>query len=381
MWGSRHRALAALALLGLTACGNPGPIGGPVTRTATPAAPGTPTATTTPNGTLTATTTPNGTLTATTTPNGTLTNTPTPDGSATATRTPGGSDSILPDICVIGRVVFRSQTGEKCCVATDPALLPQMPRPGQPSLVLTDLPLGPATVTIDGYIEDFVPLPDDFAMTGPERESQVCKTLNATGVRPCDTLDQAPAYGSLPKAVTIFGGVRVNLGDIQVNSLPFLLAIDPEQNESVDVPVDMGFTVVDAETGIAAPSVALDITLDVPQGEPPVFRPITKRVQLQLDPCKDGTSQPCSAGDNLGATGFDATAISQYLDYLPNGPVDVRITAQNLADPPRDLDFRYRFFVGPAPTPTATQPTSSGASAAGVVIIPTPTPTPTPEEP
>jgi hypothetical protein len=373
MWGARYRVLAVVALLGLSACGDPGPIGGRATPTSTPA---------TPAVTRTATSTPDGTLTATTTPNGTLTNTPTPNGTLTPTRTPGGSDSILPDICVIGRVVFRSQTGEKCCIATDPALLPQMPRPGQPSLVLTDLPLGPATVTIDGYVEDFVPLPEDFAMTGPERESQVCKTLNGSGVRPCDTLDQAPAYGSQPKAVTIFGGVRVNLGDIQVNALPFLLDLEPEQNESVAVPVQMGFTVVDAETGIAAPSVALDITLDVPQGEPPVFRPITKRVPLDLDPCRDGTGQPCSAGDNLGVTGFLARAVAEYLDYLPNGPVDARITAQNLADPPRDLDFRYRFFVGPAPSPTPPADNSlSAGAAAGVAIIPTPTPTPTPVEP
>ena len=335
-----------------------------MTRTATPA---------TPVVTRTATSTPDGTGTPTSTPNGTP---PTP------TATPDGSQSILPDICVIGRVVFRSQTGEKCCIATDPALLPQKPRPGQPSLVLTDLPLGPATVTIDGYVEDFVPLPDDFAMTGPEREMQVCKTLNTTGVRPCDTLDQAPAYGSEPKAVTIFGGVRVNLGDIQVNALPFLVDLIPPQDATVDVPVHMGFTVVDAETGIAAPSVALDITLNVPQGEPPVFRPLTKRVPLQLDPCKDGTGQPCSPGDNLGVTGFDATAVAEYLDYLPDGPVDVRITAQNLADPPRDLDFQYRFFVGAEPAPTPTQPASqTGASAAGVLIIPTPTPTPTPVTP
>src|SRR5262249_11326056 len=222
--------------------------------------------------------------------------------------------------------------------------------------------------------------PEDFAMMPPEREMQVCKTLNTTGVRPCDTLDQAPAYGSEPKAVTIFGGVRVNLGDIQVNALPFLVDIIPPPDAAVGLPVQMGLTVDDAETGIAAPSVALDITLNAPQGEPPVFRPLTKRVPLQLDPCKDGTGQPCSPGDNLGVTGFDATAVAEYLDYLPDGPVDIRITAQNLADPPRDLDFRYRFFVGPAPTPTITQPAPSGA-AAGVVIVPTPTPTPTPEEP
>lgn len=359
MWGSGNRVLAALALLGLSACGD-GPIGGPLPPTATPA-------------------TPPATRTFTPTPNGTPpTSTPTPNPSTSPTRTPGGSPSILPDICSIGRVVFRSQSGENCCIATDPALLPQKPVPGQPSLILTDLPLGPATVTIDGYIEDFAPLPPDV----PAGEAGTCKTLNTSGVRPCDTLNASAAYGSEPKAVTIFGGVRVNLGDVPVASLPFLLEFAPPQNAGVENPVQMGFTVGDAETGIAAPSVALDITLNVPQGEPPVFRPITKRVPLELDPCMDGSGQPCSAGNNLGVTGYIARAVAEYLSYLPDGPVDARITAQNLAAPPRDLDFAYRFYVGTPPTPTATPPaTSAIAGAAGAVFVPTPTPTATPELP
>ncbi|HSP96691.1 MAG TPA: hypothetical protein VL049_05540, partial [Candidatus Dormibacteraeota bacterium] len=265
--------------------------------------------------------------------------TPTQNGTPLPTRTPGGGPSILPDICNIGRVVFRSQTGESCCIAVDPVLLPPKPVPGQPNLVLTNLPLGPATVTIDGYVENFAPLPPDVTAT--------CETLNTSGVRPCDTLDASAAYGSAPKVITIFGGVRVNLGDVEVAALPFLLDFTPPQNAEVPVPVDMAFTVVDPETGIAAPSVALDITLNVPQGEPPVFRPLTKRVPLQLDPCKDSSGQPCSTGDDLGVTGFMARAVAEYLSYLPAGPVEARITAQNLADPPRDLDFRYMFVVAP----------------------------------
>lgn len=352
MRGTALRVLAALMLLGLSACGG-GPIGGPLPRTATPLATATPA-------------TPVATPTHTATPNGTP---PTPP----PTRTPAGGGSILPDICTIGRVVFRSQSGETCCIAADPALLPPKPVPGQPNLVLTDLPLGPATVTIDGYVEDFAPLPPDVTAT--------CKTLNTSGVRPCDTLDASAAYGSEPKAITIFGGVRVNLGDVVVSALPFLLELTPPQNVTVDLPVEMGFTVVDAETGIAAPSVALDITLDAPQGEPPVFRPITKRVPLELEPCKDSTGEPCSAGNNLGVTGFFARAVAEYLSYLPDGPVDARITAQNLGDPPRDLDFSYRFFVGTPSTPTPPATSAAGRGAAGVVFVPTPTPTATPELP
>jgi hypothetical protein len=214
------------------------------------------------------------------------------------------------------------------------------------------------------------------------KETTEC-TLNTSGVRPCDTLDASAAYGSAPKAITIFGGVRVNLGDIVVSALPFLLDIAPPQNADVEVPVDMTFTVVDPQTGIAAPSVALDITLDVPQGEPPVFHPITKRVPIHLDPCRDGGEAPCSREDNLNVTGFKAQAVAEYLSYLPPGPVAARITAQNLADPPRDLDFRYMFFVVPdsnaTPTPIGSAATSGAAGNA--LFVPTPTPTSTPVEP
>ncbi|HSP99276.1 MAG TPA: hypothetical protein VL049_18810 [Candidatus Dormibacteraeota bacterium] len=307
------------ALLGLAACGG-GSGGGSSSRTATPHT--TPSITSTPNGT------------------------PPP------TPTPGsGGPSILPDICKIGRVVFRSESGESCCIAADPALLPPKPQPGQPSLVLTNLPIGPATVTIDGYVEDFAPLPPDVTAT--------CETLNTSGVRPCDpVLDASAAYGSDPKAITIFGGVRVNLGDVEVVALPFLLDFTPPQNSEVPLPVNLGFTVVDGQTGIARPSVALDITLNVPQGDPPVFRPLTKRVPVALDPCLDGSGRPCSPQGDLKLAGFKATGMAEYLSYLPPGPVEARITAENLADPPRNLDFSYQFMVLPQPTDTPTATTT-----------------------
>src|SRR4029078_12581755 len=98
----------------------------------------------------------------------------------------------LPDIVETGRVVFRSQSGETCCIAVDPPLLPMNPKPGQPSLVLTDLPMGPATVTISGYVQDFAPGPDDATST--------CNTLNTSGVASCDLSRKAPpADQSAPK--------------------------------------------------------------------------------------------------------------------------------------------------------------------------------------
>lgn len=308
---------------------------------------------------------------ATPTPGG---STPTPGRTPSPSPTAGGTPSVLPPIVQTGRVVFRSANGFACCVAADPALLPPQPKPGQPTLVLDRLPIGPATVVIDGFVEDFAPAPPGVGET--------CATVNTTGVKPCDpTRNASPAFESDPLRVTIVGGVRVNLGAVDVSALPFVLPdFEPPQNTAVPLPVEFLFTVADAVTGIEEESVALDITLDVPQGEPPVFRSLTKRVPLELFPCRDGGSNPCSAEGDENLAGFDAQSTAEYLEYLPPGPVEARITAKNNANPPRDLDFRYVFVVAPDPSPTPgliEAAAAAGGEGAGV-WLPTATPTSTP---
>jgi hypothetical protein len=284
-------------------------------------------------------------------------------GGEQATRTPPPRPtrppSILPPIVDTGRVVFVSRSGESCCVAADPALLPPVPQPGQTTLVLDDLPIGPATVTVAGYIGDVAPAPAGVTAT--------CKTLSATGVRPCAPSQNASAaYETDPVPVVIRPGALVNLGAVELVARPFVLDFTPPQNTQVPHPVDVAFTVVDAMSGIAAPSVAIDITLDVAQGEPAVFRPQTIRVPLALEPCLDGSARPCSREGDLGLSGFKARGVVESLSSVEAGPAAARITAQNLADPPRALDFTYMFRVLPLPTRTP-------------VATSTPTPTWTPE--
>jgi hypothetical protein len=240
-----------------------------------------------------------------------------------------------------------------------------MPQQGQRVLVLDDLPIGRATVTIAGYLGDFAPAPAGVTAT--------CRTLSSTGVTPCDQSRIASAaFESDPEPVTIFPGALVNLGTVELVALPFLLHFTPPQNTQVPQPVDLAFTIVDASTGIAAPSVALDITLDVAEGEPQ-----TRRVPLELDPCMDGTARPCSPQGNLGLSGFKARGAAEQLPF-PAGPVTARITAQNLADPPRALDFTYMFVALPAPTdtPVATN-TPTPARTAEPTRTPVPSDTPT----
>lgn len=264
----------------------------------------------------------------------------------------GGSSSTLPPTVVTGRVVFRSATGEACCVAVDPTLL--TPPTGPALLVLDDLPIGPATVTIAGFSTDFAPAVPGITLT--------CRTVSPIGVAPCDaTRNASPAFESAPLAVNILAGVQINLGEIDVQALPFVLDdFLPAQQSAVEPPVQFDFTIADAVTGVAADSVALDVTVMVPDEErPSVFRSLTKRIPLTLAPCADGSAEPCSPDGDLELDGFHAAGVAER---LPEGPAEVRITGRNLADPARAVDFRYVFDVLPEPTETPAAPAAEAGS-------------------
>ncbi|MDX2168347.1 MAG: hypothetical protein SF182_14835 [Deltaproteobacteria bacterium] len=259
----------------------------------------------------------------------------------------GGSSTTLPPSVVTGRVVFSSASGEQCCVAVDPTLLTPA---GSALLVLDDLPPGPATVTIAGFPTDFAP-----AVPGI---TETCKTVRSSGVEPCDPTRAASAsFESAPLPVNIVAGAQINLGDVAVSALPFVLeGFAPAQDEAVqptgDEIVNFDFTVADAVTGVAADSVALDLTVNVPDTtQPSQFRALTKRIPLTLTPCTDGSGNPCNKDADQDLAGFGATGIAQY---FPAGPAEVRITAQNLADPAKSVDFRYAFEILPVPTATPT---------------------------
>ncbi|MEO8602935.1 MAG: hypothetical protein ABI629_10190 [bacterium] len=260
----------------------------------------------------------------------------------------GGMSSTLPAAVVTGRVIFQSASGEACCVAVDPTLLTPNPGSGQGVLILDDLAPGPATVTVAGFSTDFAPTVPGITAT--------CKTVRAAGAAPCDqTRNASPAFESAPLAVNIVAGAQINLGAIDVSALPFVLQnFSPAQNESVPPPVRFDFTVADPVTGVAAESVVLEVTVNVPdEKQPPEFHSLTKRIPLTLKICTDGSATPCNPTGDLELAGFIAAGVAEN---LPEGPAEVRITAQNLAVPPRDVDFRYIFTVLPEPSATPTAP-------------------------
>lgn len=271
----------------------------------------------------------------------------------------GGETSELPPSVVTGRVVFESQSGESCCVAVDPSILSGSAHRGL--AILTDLPVGPATVTVAGFSTDFAPLPAGIMAE--------CKTAPAEAAHKCDPDRVAsPAFESPPLSVTILAGVQTNLPEVPIVALPFLFDYSPPQDSMVVPPFNFLFTVVDAVTGIRPESVNLDVSFQVPTNEPPSFRIVTKRVHLDLNACDDGTDAPCSPSGSLQLAGFKASGLAPE---LPVGPVEARITAENLADPPSDLDFRYSFNVlatsteTPAPTETPSIESASAGTAGG----------------
>jgi len=242
----------------------------------------------------------------------------------------GGETSQPPASAQTARVVFRSGTGEACCVALDADLVP-----AGALLVLDDLPAGPATVTVAFFAEDFAPTVDGVPLT--------CATVPVGLGAPCDPTQVAsPSFESDPQNVNIVPGTQTNVTDLVIRALPFVVEFSPANGAIEPSPVQFAFTVADAVTGVEADTVALELTVQVPDG--PDFRTLTKRLPVTLVPCEDASEQPCSAAGNLDLEGYKAS--SQPAELYP-GPVGVRILALNQGDPPQEVDFTYSFGVAP----------------------------------
>src|SRR5215472_3676130 len=166
--------------------------------------------------------------------------TPTPGGPATPTpgggggmrggimwpQRGGGTSNQVPPSVQMGRVVFESQMGS-CCVAVNPSLLSGGAAKGV--TVLSNLPIGPATVTIAGFSTSFAPAVPGIVAT--------CETTPPDIAIPCDMMQLAtPAFESPPLNVTIVGGTQTNIGSVPVDAFPFLYAFSPGQDANAPAP-------------------------------------------------------------------------------------------------------------------------------------------------
>ena len=272
---------------------------------------------------------------------------------ATAIRpsdaTAGTFGTTLPASVTTVRIGFASDSGQRCCLAVNPSLLPIDPASGLRTLVLTDLPSGDATVTFAGFPTPFAPAED-----GAE---DVCPASPANAAGACDPTQAAtPSFEADPFRVTIIEGSETDAGDIPVFAVPFLLQASPGMGGAAVSPVPISVTVVDAGAGVDQGSIALSATQNGSAfnlGSPSVVA------------CADGTANPCSSGGSLAVTGFE---IGTGPTAFSLGTVQVRVQAQNVAPTPRTLDFSYAFAVQPKATPTA-RPTPTPLPNGGVVIL------------
>lgn len=258
-------------------------------------------------------------------------------GGAQATQVTRGSfGPDLPASVQTIRIIFESDAGTECCLAAVTSRLPVDPVSGRKYLVLDALPRGGATVVLAGFPADFAPVDSDM---------MACPTEPLGVGDPCDVSRVAtPSFESAAQRVSIIGGAVTDAGDIPVFAVPFILNPNPGIGGAAPNPVSIAMTIVDAASGIASPSVGLDVVQDgVSAGS----------AALTLTACDDATSTPCSSGGVLDVSGFQVVRAQQTLTV---GAAEVRVQAQNLASPPQSLDFTYPFTVNEAPpmeiTPT-----------------------------
>lgn len=203
-------------------------------------------------------------------------------------------------------------------------------------LSLADVPEGPGTLGVTGFATDFAPA------DGPTR---LCPTRPAGQGVACDATRRATAsYRSDALLLDVAAG-EVNEADVEVYSVPFLVSADPAEGETASD----DHTPVEVVVGDAANSVDPNVRIDLSRGALDFDVDI-----VAAEPCDDGSAVPgdrCSVGGVLAVTGVVVSARSAT--PITEGPVDVRVRADNDATPPRSLDFEYG-ILAPFSEPTTT---------------------------
>jgi hypothetical protein len=257
----------------------------------------------------------------------------------------------LPSSIKTIRIVFQSGSLQ-CCLAVDPKTVPINPVSNQRVLVLDNLPAGSGTLMLAGFATDFAPAPEGI--------TDVCPTTPPGVGQACDPSRPAtPSFQSDDTPVTVVPGSRAGGSAVQVDAFPFLLGLSPGPDSSTASSFPIKFTAVDAISGISQDSIQV------------FFRSISKRNILAFQPCDDETATPCSQDGSLKVKGFQVTSIPLS---VPAGPGEVRITASNLANPPRSLDFSYEIMVLSSTSAAGAGSGGSDAGASATATDATPTP-------
>jgi hypothetical protein len=255
---------------------------------------------------------------------------------------PGAFDTTLPAAVESVRYVFRSNAGYSCCVVVNPDELS-----GNHAVKVVSVPAGSGTLQVSGYPTVFAPAPEDV--------TEMCMVDPSIGRSCSRNRSSSPSFDSGPRPIDVVGGDSVNAGDVQVRAVPFVLipSLAPAQNASVNSPIPVEFTVVDAIYGVDPGSIGAAL---IPLGGS------RRNLTVVLRACTDGTATPCSANGQLNVRGFICNADDPQV--LPTGESAIELSARNLASSPGSMEFEYGFTVvrpestaTPAGTATPTQRT------------------------
>ncbi len=277
-------------------------------------------------------------------------------GSQRRAQTAGGFGPELPPSVRTVRLTLAATGQPACCLAIDVAS-------GQRSVVLDEIPAGPASVSVAGF-------PGDFA-EAPAGVTATCRTVSADAGKPCEPAGLAmPSFLSATHDVEIIGGAETDAGDIEVLAVPFLSDYAPAADQVIASPVAMQFTVVDAASGVDPQSITAGISQG---GGTPSVLPLT------LESCDDASATPCTANGALGVSGY---RVRRAADAVAPGAVSAHVEAANFVAAASPLRFDYSFVIATptvTSTPTATDtPTQTPTQTPTSTDTPTQTPTETP---
>ncbi|MFN2425608.1 MAG: hypothetical protein ABR587_04075 [Candidatus Binatia bacterium] len=250
-------------------------------------------------------------------------------------------DTPIPPSVNAIRFILRPSLGADCCVA----VLRGSPEFIERRIQLADVSPGEGTLEVNGFPTGFAPAAGVTA---------TCATRS--GGTACSSQDTLPSFGSDEIDIDLIAG-EVNVVEVDVHSLPFLLDLDPEDGETVGSQRPrVDFAVVDANHDIDP-----DVDILIEDGEG-----TTPSEILTAEECFDNDPElpDCSEDGELEVRGLLIT--SRPEENLSTGVAGLRIRASNEAPTPRDMESNTTFIVLPDDTTTTTIETTTTSTTLGI---------------
>lgn len=249
---------------------------------------------------------------------------------------------IPPSVSAIGFILRPAAPAAPCCIAVLRGSQAFLDR----RIVLANVASGLGSLEVYGFPTPFAP---------SNGVSAVCPTNpGGQGVACSGNPNTLPSYGSDEIPVDVVAGER-NFVTVDVQSLPFLLDLDPEDGGRTDNhQPEVNFTVVDAVNSIN-PSVSIRLKAG---------QLVNQAAIETAEECQDGSSAlpDCSAGGALEVRGLRIT--SQATQHFASGGVELRIQASNTPFPVPNMESNTTFIIDQVTSTTS--PSTSGTTTSTV---------------